>query len=370
MEKLKIHLQISGFNDKAPLLLQTIINQMSNLPLATKEQFDIYVARHEKMFANGSKHLPVSQAKDILESVLMTDRTSYSEKLSALQTISYDEFLQFSQKLLEKTYVEALFAGNLSPTDAQSSWIDVQHVFSKAAHPKARHVNPKVLALPSGQGPFALFRSTEAQGNGAILAIDEGSFSLEKKSAQEIFNVAVKEAFFNELRTKQKTGYIAKADSLEIEERLFHVFMVQSNSHQPEDLVYRFELFFEEYLQTLQTQIDPVRFDNLKATCIHSLQTRFRNLKDKAGLWNQLAFEKGGDFEYVNKRVAALEELSYENFLSFVESTLSRSNLKRLAVFVEGRLNTPFAYETIDTPKLLEISRYETKPMVDEGVVK
>jgi insulysin len=144
--------------------------------------------------------------------------------------------------------------------------------------------------------------------------------------------------------------------------------MVQSNSHQPEDLLYRFELFFEEYLQTIQTQIDPQRFNNLKATSIHSLQTRFRNLKDKAGLWNLLAFEKGADFNYIEKRIAALEALSYENFCAFVNRTLSRSNLKRLAVFFEGRLNAPFAYETIDTPKLLEISRYEAKPVAGEGL--
>jgi len=370
LEKLKIHLQISGFNDKAPLLLQTIVSQMADLPSATKEQFEIYVARHEKMFANGAKNLPLWQAKDLLESVLMTDRTSFAEKLSAIQTISYDEFLQFSQKILEKTYVDALFAGNLTLMDAQSSWIDVQHIFSKAIFPKAQHNNPKVLALPSEQGPFALSRFTEAQGNAAILAIDEGTFSLENKAAQEIFGVAMKEAFFNELRTKQKTGYIAKADCLEIEDRLFHLFMVQSNSHQPEDLLYRYELFFEEYLQTLQTEIDLDRFNNLKATCIHSLKTRFRNLKDKAGLWNLLAFEKGADFTYVNKRIAALEELSYEHFTEFATEKLTRNNRKRLAVLFEGRLNAPFAYETIETPKLLEISRYETKSAIAEGVVK
>lgn len=370
LEKCKIHLQITGFSDKAPLLLQNVLTQMAVLPLATKEQFDIYVARHEKMFANGSKNLPLSQAKDLLESILVTDRTSNQEKLSAIQLISYDEFLQFSQKLLEKTYIEALFAGNLTFKNAQSSWIDVQHIFSKSTYPKAQHTTPKVLAMPADLGPFSLFRATEAQGNATLLAIDAGPFSLDNKAAQEIFNVAMREAFFNELRTKQKTGYIAKSDAVEIEDRLFSLFMVQSNSHQPEDLLYRFELFFEEYLQTFSEQIDPVRFNNLKATCVHSLKTRFRNLKDKAALWNLLAFEKGADFQYVTKRIAALEALSYEPFSQFVQKTLARSNPKRLAVLYEGRLNTPFAYETIDTPKLLEVSRYEAKTAAEEEALQ
>jgi insulysin len=364
LEKLKIHLQITGFNEKAPLLLKTLLTKMAELPLATKEQFDIYVARHEKMFANGSRNLPLYQARDLLDSVLTNDRASNKERLAAIQNITYEEFLQFSQKLLEKTYVEALFAGNLSPTVAHNGWLDVQQILGKEIYPKGEHNQPEVLSLPAQKGPFALSRETEAGGNAAILVIDQGPFSLEHKSAQEILGVAMRESFFNELRTKQKTGYIVRAEPLELEEKLFHTFMVQSNSHQPEDLVYRFELFFEEYLQTLSEELDQARFSNLKATCIHSLRTRFRNLKDKAGLWNILAFEKGADFRYIEKRIAALEALTYEQAAAFIHKSLARQNLRRLAIFFEGRLNTPFAYETIDTLKLREISRYEPKRVV------
>jgi len=370
LEKCKINLQIAGFSDKAPLLLQTIVSKMANLPLATKEQFDLYYARHEKLFANGSKALPLAQAKDLLESVVMNERTSNVEKLRALQSISYEEFVQYSQKVMKQTHLEALFAGNLSLADAQTTWQKVEQTCNKSVYPKERHTQPKVLSLSPNHGPFILTRSTEAQGNATILAIDEGNFSLSNKAAQEILHPAIREAFFNELRTKQKTGYIARGDNLEIEDRLFHFLMVQSNSHQPEDLLYRFELFFEEYLETLPTQIDLARFQNIKATCIHSLKTRFRNLKDKAGLWNLLAFEKMADFSYVKKRIAALEELSYEQFCDFVQASLSRKNLKRLAVFFEGRLHAPFAYEPIDTPKLLEVSRYEAKSTLNEGVTK
>lgn len=361
LEKLKLHLQISGFNDKAPLLLQEILRKMSSHP-PTKEQFEIYMARHEKAYSNASKNLPVVQAKDLLESILMNERTTSEEKLAALQNINYEEFLQFYQKLLAKTYAEALFCGNLSLKDAQSSWLDVQHILSRGVYPKGEHAVSKVLELSAEHGPFSIVKTTTAQGNGVILAIDQGSFSLEKKSAQEVLATAMREAFFNELRTKQKTGYIAKADATEIEERLFHLFLVQSNSHQPEDLLYRFELFFEEFLQTLNEQIPQTRFENLKHSCIHSLKTRFRNLKDKSALWNQLAFDKRGDFSYVEKRIQALEALSYEQFLAFTQASLSRANVRRIAVLMEGRLQSPFAYEPIDTSRLLEVSRYTAKP--------
>ncbi len=358
LEKLKIHIQILGFNDKAPLLLEEILRQMPLHP-PTKEQFDIYFARHEKIFANGAKALPVAQAKDLLESLLMSDRTSLPDKLAALRTISYEDFLEFHSKLFDKTYTEALFAGNLTLKDAQGSWIDIQHLLSKGTYPKTDHAQSKVLELPSTEGPFSVLRSTTAQGNGAILSIDAGEFTLEKRAAHEILSSALREAFFNELRTKQKTGYIAKAEPAEIEERLFHLFLVQSNSHNPEDLLYRFELFLEEFIEA--KAISPERFDTLKATAVHSLETRFRNLKDKSALWDLLAFEKRADFQYIEKRIAALTSLTYEEFLTYTKESLQRSNRRRLAVLFEGRLPS-FTYQSIEPPHLLEISRYVAKP--------
>ncbi|HEX2583192.1 MAG TPA: insulinase family protein [Chlamydiales bacterium] len=358
LEKLKIHLQVSGFNDKAPLLLEQILRQMPLHP-PTKEQFEIYMARHEKAYSNTEKALPLSQAKDLLESLLINERTSGAEKLAALQSISYEDFLQFHSKLFDKTYTEALFAGNLTLKEAQSSWIDIQHILSKGTYPKAQHTQSKVLELPAQSGPFAVFRSTAALGNGTILAIDAGEFTFQGRAAQEILGNALREAFFNELRTKQKTAYIAKAEPAEIEDRLFHLFMVQSNSHHPEDLLYRFELFLEEFLEAKSVSAE--RFETLKATSIHSLKTRFRNLKDKALLWNLLAFEKRADFNYIEKRIAALKDLSYEQFLEYTKEALHRANLRRLAVLFEGKLPS-FSYQSVEPNRLLEVSRYIPKP--------
>jgi insulysin len=362
-QKLKINLQISGFSEKAPVLLQEILRQMPLNP-PTKEQFAIYWDRHEKAFANKAKELPVAQAKMLLDSLLMSERSTPAQQLDALRSISYEEFLAFHQALFEKTYVEALFAGNLSVKEAQSAWLDVNHLFSKEAYTTAERIAPKVLELPAVGGPFVVERHTESQGNGAILAIDQGLLTFESRAVQETLNGALKEAFFNELRTKQKTGYIAKSDLAEIEGRLFQFFLVQSNSHQPDDLLARYELFLEEFLETITASISENRFDTLKDSCIHSLTTRFRNIKEKASLWDLLAFEKGADFAYIEKRIAALQELSYEKFLSAATEMLKRTNRKRLAVLFEGRLKSPFAYEPVDTTELLEKGRYTVKSQV------
>ncbi len=359
-DKLKLKLSIYGFSEKAPLLLKQILQKL-DLQAPTPEQFETYVARHAKIYSNGSKELPLRQAKELLLSVLSSDQATQTEKLHALHSITYEDYLDFQSKLFDETYAEALFTGNLTFKQAESSWIDVQHILSKGIYPQSHHTRSKVLELPSQGGPFAMQRTTEIQGNAVILAVDEGTFNLEKRSAQDILSPALRESFFNELRTKQKTGYIAHTEPAELEDELFHYFMVQSNSHQPEDLLYRFELFLEEYLHTLPESITPARFETLKASCIHSLKTRYRNLRDKAALWNLLAFEKGADFQFIDKRIQHLNQLSYDRFQKLTQEMLSRTNLKRLAILYEGRLPAPFAYEPVDKSKLLELGHYVAK---------
>ncbi len=356
-ERTRINLQVSGFSEKAPLLLQEIAKQMPLNP-PTREQFAIYVARHEKEYSNGTKDLPVKQAKELLDTIVNQDKTTKRENLAALKTIRYEDFIEFHRRLFEKTYIEAVFAGNLSLKDAESAWLDVTHAISRAPYPLDAHPLTKILRLPEQGGPFRISQTTEVQGHAAILLLDEGDFTFEKRAAQEILGAVIKEAFFDELRTKQKTGYIVQSDCTEIEEHLFRYFLVQSNSHQPEELLYRFELFIEEFNSVLAEKITPERFETLKASIISSHKTRFRNVKDKAALWDLLAFQHDADFAFVEKRINALQNLPYDPFLQTAHRFLTRENHKRLAVLFEGKIPSPFAYEPIGIRQLDEIASY------------
>ena len=305
-DRSRLHIKIDGLSQKIPTLLQEILKQMPLSP-PTLEQFNIYVARLEQEYLNAQKDLSFKQAKNLLDSLINLDKISNHEKLAQLKTIRYEDFLNFHKKLFEKTYTEALFTGNLTLKEAESAWLDVMHALGKTPYSIEEHPQTKVAELP--QGPFSIHQTTQVQGHASILLIDEGLFSFNKRAVQEVLLPPLKEAFFNELRTKQKTGYIAFSDSIEMENRLYQFFLVQSNSHQPEDLLYRFELFLEEFLQDFSENISSNRFETLKNSAIASLENRYRNLKEKSALWDLLAFQYKADFSFVEKRIAALKTL-------------------------------------------------------------
>lgn len=357
-DRSRIHIKIDGFSQKASLLLQEILKQMPLYP-PTAEQFAIYVSRLEKEYQNMQKDLAVRQAKNLLDSLINLDKISIEEKQAALKTVTHEEFLHFHKKLFEKTYTEALFSGNLTLKEAESLWLDVVHALGKTPYPIENHPQTKVAELPDG--PFSIRQTTQVQGNAALLLIDEGLFSPAKRAVQEILLPPLKEAFFNELRTKQKTGYIAVSDAIELENRLYQFFLVQSNSHQPEDLLYRFELFLEEFLQDFSDKISSDRFEILKTSTIASLENRYRNLKDKSALLDLLAFQYKGDFQFIEKRIKGVKNLSYTQFVSLSKSFLDRSNHKRLAILMKGKLTAPFEYEATTAQQISEVATYEPR---------
>jgi insulysin len=357
-DRSRIHIKIDGFSEKGTVLLQEILHQLPFEP-PTKEQFDLLATRLEKEYANAEKELAFRQAKDLLDALINRDKATKKEKLAALKKIQYDDYLSFQKNLFEKTYIEATFSGNLTLKEAESAWLDVLHVLGKTPFQKREHPETLVARLPDG--PYSIVETTEAQGNSALLLLDEGPFTLSRRSAQEVLSSALKDAFFNEMRTRQKTGYFATAECQEIEERLFQFFVVQSNSHQPEDLLYRYELFLEEFLEEFTDRIPKERFAILQESTASSLKNRFCNLKEKSALVDTLAFQYRGDFQFLDKRIAAIRGLTYEEFCKTSLEFLARSNKKRIAILYEGKLSSPFIYEATTPTKLSEISTYAPK---------
>ncbi|PCI95673.1 hypothetical protein COB11_01415, partial [Candidatus Aerophobetes bacterium] len=71
-----------------------------------------------------------------------------------------------------------------------------------------------------------------ALGNAALLAIQAGPFSYEKKASQLTLSKALAESFFDTLRSKQQTGYITASWAKEVEKQLLQFFVVQSATYE------------------------------------------------------------------------------------------------------------------------------------------
>ena len=232
-----------------------------------------YPASLASDYDNASKELPVRQAMQQLDGILFDTPTAL-QKLSAIQSVSYEEFLEFSKNLFKSTYTEGMLYGNIAEQDAQLLWSSLKGMLASEPFARESHPKKKVLVLSDKYGPYKLVQSTDRQGSGVLLLLQEGPFSFERKAVQQTLGYALSDAFFDTLRTKQQTAYIAKAWNTEEERQLLQFFAVQSSTHTPTDLLARFELFLESFDKNLSVQIPEGRFESIRATLVTLLAIR------------------------------------------------------------------------------------------------
>lgn len=360
---MKVTLTLGGYSEKAPLLLKETLKHLKSCKM-TKKEFELYTASLKSRYTNVGKAMPMMQALEIYQNLLFSNAPLHNEKLSALAALTYEDYIYFADHLFDECYVEATLTGNMTEQEAHDTWALVHETLAANAYPKKNHEKKQMLILSSFQGPYKIPAQTASLGNAAILMIQEGQMSFPKKASQAILGTAMQEDFFDTLRTKQQTGYIAKSKSMEEDDQLFSLFLVQSTTHQPDELIARFELFLETTIKDFETVLSEGRFELIKSNVITILETPPTNLGQMAGELHSLAFTHKGDFDRKQKLISALKELTYDDFKEVTISFLSRQNPKRIAIMLEGKQldGKAFRYEGITAETLKTEGTYISLP--------
>ncbi len=359
LENLSLALKIFGYSDKIDLFAAEIFQALKETKPAQR-QFELYKQQLVSNYENRQQSLPFMQAGELLSSILFNDSQRSPALLAALNQIDYATFAHFTEKAFKQSYIEATVTGNYTSQRAQKLWLSLQSTLNAAIYPTDNQKKKEVLVLPQQGGPFKIVEKTSRQGNAINLLIQEGSFTFAKFASSQVLGVALQQPFFNTLRTKQQTAYIAKSGPKLIENQLMQFFSVHSSTHQGDELLARFELFLEDYAKDMGSHISKEKFEAIRDNLIEKLARPSTNLEEYAQKLHQLAYVYQGEFDFYDKSITALKNLSYEQFCQDAQSFLSRDNRHRIAVIIEGKLSPEkdFKYQTTRPDQLKEVGSY------------
>ncbi|ADI37770.1 insulinase family protein [Waddlia chondrophila] len=362
-----IQVTLNGYSENGQFLWEEILQQMVTLN-ATPEKYKIYKESVSREYHNHAKASPLEQSIDILKSLMYEDYATNKEKASASGKASFKKFNEWLRQLYLNTYTEGMFYGNLSESQAREAMELTKKSFYNGVYPQSEQKLDKVIVLPETQGPFYLELHTKAQGNAALLMIENTRFSFKERAAQQILMTAIKQPFFEELRTKQQTGYIVDSFAQEIEKKLFNLFVVQSNSHDPQDLLYRFETFIENYLQEIgKAELTEEQFETIKQALLQNLEQPANNIKEMGKLLAELMVKHDGDFLWMDKRKKGMQSLTYSEMLQLSREMLGRQNKQRLAILLDGEIpdTQAFTYHRARNRCMIKkTSKYEASTLI------
>ena len=256
------------------------------------------------------------------------------------------------EHLYDQTFTEGLLYGNVNQDQALQIWKKLQTELASNAFPLEQRIVEKVIVLPAQSGPHVIDLHVQTSAHAAILGVEGPSFTFKTRAAQQILAQAMNSAFYSTLRTKQQTGYLLFSRAEELDKHLFSFFAVQSTTHDPRDLLARFELFIEGFLEDMENnELTKEHFEKIRQSLLISLENSPQNLIETGHLLKTLAFKYEGDFDWMDKRIQGFKELTYEDFLGIARQFLGKQNKRRLAVLIRGTTDKDFHYQSVSSPQ-------------------
>ncbi|MCB1113435.1 MAG: insulinase family protein [Chlamydiia bacterium] len=337
---------LNGYTDKLPQILSRIENGLK-LKGLTEKQYHQMVRELERELKNSALDTPIKQAIEAFKSAIYKPWSSPNDKLKALSRLKYDQFLKFNERLFERSYTEGVILGNFTSKEASVIWKEWVRSLGKKGYPVKEQKPQEVIELSQKKGPFKKVKKIHAQGNGFILGIESEIFSAKARGVQQLLQQVVDKAFFKELRTLQQTGYLVAVVAEDLKKHLFTLFLVQSATLRPEELLWRVETFIDQFTRDLKENLSEADFQIAKEALLKQLQEKPKALNELGELMVKLGFELDGDFSWLKQRETSLKELSYQAFLEEAHSYLGRKNRRRLGVLADGEDKMPFQYKTL-----------------------
>ncbi|CDZ79568.1 Protease 3 precursor [Candidatus Rubidus massiliensis] len=330
-----ISFKITGYSENAHLLFKEIVSILKNLQV-NEEKFTIFKQSLLRDYQNVQKDPPIKQAFELFKHAIYKDYVLDKKKLNSLRKLDYDKFAKYVSGVFQKTYIQGLFYGNMEESQANDLGNYLIQQLVHDHYPKEEQFKQQVVDIPETGGPFYIEQKTKVRGNAVVLGIQWPEFSFSNKAAQLVLMQGMEEPFFSDLRTKQQTAYIVKSAGEEFEKKLFNIFAIQSNTHDTRDLLSRFELFIERFLQEIPLELSLSRFDNIKKSLLEQLKQPQKNSTEMGELLKNLAFKHEGDFERLNKMIQSLESLQYDDLVKISLEWMGRTNRRRLAILLKG----------------------------------
>ena len=130
-----------------------------------------------------------------------------------------------------------------------------------------------------------------------VLELQQGDDTPENWATLQVLSQWIQPQFYNELRTRQQTGYIVSSGSTLTEETLSLFFLIQSGDFAPDDLSERVRSFLPKLYEDLQN-LSQQEFETIRRSVLRASLERPDEIDEATGRLFRILFEEDGDFDF------------------------------------------------------------------------
>jgi insulysin len=284
-----IEIQVYGYNDKLPVLLEKVLTTMRDL-VVKPERFEIVKERLLRGMRNWDYQSPYNQISDFMRWLNVEKGFINDELLTELERLTAGDVQSFYPHLLRQMHIDTLVHGNLYKEDALRLTNLVENTLKP--HPLSQVHLPVRRNLIFPPGCNYLYRRTLKDPKNVNHCIEYSLHVGDRadrilRSKTLLMDQMTHERAFDQLRTKEQLGYVVWSGIRVAETTIAYRIIIQSEKT-PEYLESRIDAFLELYEQTIREMSESV-FEGHKRSLITKRLEKLKNLTQESGrLWSHI----------------------------------------------------------------------------------
>ncbi|KAK3939917.1 Metalloenzyme, LuxS/M16 peptidase-like protein [Diplogelasinospora grovesii] len=330
-----LFIEVSGYNDKLPVLLEQVLITMRDLEVRD-DRFNIIKERLSRGYRNWELQQPWQQIGDY-SAWLTAEHDHVVEELAAeLPDIAADAVRQFRKELLSQMHMEIHVHGNLYKEDALKLTDMIESTLKPRKLPRTQWPIQRSLIFPPGSN--YIWKKTLKDPGNVNHCIDYWLYVGDKadrhlRAKTLLLDQIVHEPCFDHLRTKEQLGYIVYSSCRASATTYGFRFIIQSEKTAPY-LETRIEAFLVSMATAIREMSDE-EFEKHKRSLIVKRLEKPKHLDQETSRhWSQIQSEYY-DFESAQRDAAHIRPLTKSDMVGFFNQYIHPASPSRakLAVY-------------------------------------
>lgn len=331
-----LQLQLHGYHHKAMELWKSCLQRCAH-SFPSEEKFQSYLDRCRRSYSSAYKQAPYQEPLEQASYTLMESSCTEREKLQA--EVSYEDGIAFMKELFQCTYTEGTLYGNMDRSSGEEVLRSLEESLLQGSTPfkKEEHYSNQAQSIPAGTH-LSLSLQSSSQDHVGLLIHSHGKKTSERLATISLLNGIMATPYFEELRTKKQMGYIVHTAKKAYAQELATLFLVQSPSHSPEEIIEETRTFLHGFFKELKEHPEKYRekFESARSAAIQKGKLGPTRSLDMANQLHTLAFEDEENFHFPQELLESFEKMEYSRFLSEVEELFAPQHHGTLTITSQG----------------------------------
>ncbi|GJJ71266.1 insulysin [Entomortierella parvispora] len=344
-------LSVEGYNDKATVLLQKVVERMRNLEI-NPDRFRLIQDQMDRMYKNFKLEAPHQHAMYYMSYLTQEKLWTQEEKLAELHDITPEDIAAFYPSLLARLHIEGLVHGNMAAAEALKAGEIIEEGLSPKALVPSELLSQRSHLLP--EQCKAVYKRDVSDPDNVNSGLEyylqiEDATSKQSRARIQIMAQIINEPCFNQLRTKEQLGYLVFSGVRKQTGAVGLRFILQSE-RDPVHLESRIEKFLELRMKKYLDDMTEEEYAKQVNSLIQKKLEKDKNLRQETyRYWGQIV-SGYYDFDELQDEVEEMRKTSLAMTRDFFKSAIlpSAHKAKKLSVHIQSQKVPPVKKEVKD----------------------